>query len=92
MTKAAGRYIFVWDHEQKTVAASAFVPFPNTDPAVYPTDTTHGIVSRDQEDAFLAQLGTRFPGKRYLWGGGSGPTLAGVVHWFLAMEVEREYE
>lgn len=88
---AAGcRYIFVWDREQEEVVASAFVPLPGAGPHDHPTDTTHGLVARTEEDAFLARLGQRFPGDRYVWGGGSGPSLARVVEGFFALEHDFE--
>lgn len=80
------RYIFVWDREREEVVASAFVPLADADPADHPTDTTHGLVARADEDAFLAKLGQQFPGERYVWGGGSGPSLARVVQGFFALE------
>lgn len=84
---AAGRYLFVWDRDRKTVVASAFVPFAaGGGGAPLPTDTTHGAVRREDEDAFLARLAREFPGDRYVWGGGSGPSLARVVEGFFALE------
>jgi hypothetical protein len=85
------RYLFVWDRQTESVVASAFVPLgpiPNED---LPKDTSHGLVRREDEDSFLAQLGRQFPGDRYIWAGGTGPNLARAVEGFFALELDTDH-
>ena len=85
------RYIFVWDRDTESVVASAFVPLGPIPSEEIPKDTTHGLVRREDEDSFLAQLSRQFPGDRYLWGGGTGPTLVRAVEGFFALEHDTDH-
>jgi hypothetical protein len=79
------RYLFIWDHRERTVVASYYVDRGSGE-GEPPGDTTHGGIAVDEEETLLAELRTRYPSGRYTFGGGYAPSLAACVEGFFGLE------